>query len=386
VKQFFTDKALSDGLVGTAEQISFGDVGFNRVNGANFDGEKVFMAMQAAFERAMDQFPENVHVSYYVFGGRTVRIRIVGSQLAQHIPQPFSHLETKAPASNAPQLFIDLWDDKATNIRCYRGSRRHALKWTEVTGRSADGRFIGQLLPNVLTCFDRNSQCIVSSVTWHDHIFIYERAKPLARLLLEWYSNQQMQVVHAGLVARNGQGILFAGKSGAGKSTAALACLCGGFNYLGEDYIGLQSCSDGSFLGHSLYNSVFLETNHLTRFRELMPFAIKGRVPFEEKSVIILSRVFPERLERAVPIKVLILPRVVDTQCPEFRPASKRDTLLALGPSSLLQIPNNGLGALGFDRLAQLVERVPCYWLEVGNDLRLVAPCVDELLTKLSPL
>jgi hypothetical protein len=134
--------------------------------------------------------------------------------------------------------------------------------------------------------------------------------------------------------------------------------------------------------GHSLYNSVFLETVHLTRFEELLPYAIKGRLPHEEKSVIILSQVFPERLKRTVPIQMLALLRVADTPRPRFRPASKGEALLALGPSSLLQIPNRGLGVRGFNRLAQLVEQVPCYWLEVAGDLRSIADGVDELLAR----
>jgi hypothetical protein len=220
----------------------------------------------------------------------------------------------------------------------------------------------------------------MGSIAWHDRIFIYERAKPLARLLLNWHNDQDIQVIHTGMVARDGKGILFAGKSGSGKSTSSLACICAGFDYLSEDYVGLESREDSSFVGHSLYNSVFLETRHLARFTELIPYAIKGRPPHEEKSVIILSQIFPERLERVVPIRALAVLRVADTSKPRFRPASKGEALLALGPSSLLQIPNRGLGTLGFNKLAQLVKRVPCYWLEVGNDLGSIAERVDELL------
>jgi hypothetical protein len=106
-------------------------------------------------------------------------------------------------------------------------------------------------------------------------------------------------------------------------------------------------------------------------------------MPYEEKSVILLSQVFPERLQGAVPIRALILPQVVNAPEARFRRASKGEALLALGPSSLLQIPNRGLGACGFNNLAHLVERIPCFWLEVGADLTSIPRCLENLLGEL---
>jgi hypothetical protein len=256
------------------------------------------------------------------------------------------------------------------------------LGWTEATVQTTEDRFIGQRLPHTFSCLDREAKHMIATIAWHDRIFIYERAKPLARLLLKWHNDQDVQVIHTGLVARDGKGLLFAGKSGSGKSTSSLACVSAGLGYLSEDYVGLEKLPDGSFVGHSLYNSVFLETNHLERFPEISPYVIRGRPPHELKSVVILSRVFPERLKRFIPIRALALLRVADSPKPRFRPASKGEALLALGPSSLLQIPNRRLGVPGFRRLAELVERIPCFWLEVGSDVSATPNCVEEILAQ----
>lgn len=353
-------------------------------NPQGFDGATAFKNMRAEFDEAAAKTPHQVRESFFVFGGRSVRVRVVGHDLTEHFVRPFSHLQANGRCAQPPQLTIDLWDDENNRDRMVAATEND-LGWTESTVQSSDDRFIGQRLPHTFSCLDREANHIVATIAWHDRIFIYERAKPLARLLLKWHNDQDVQVIHTGLVASDGKGVLFAGKSGAGKSTSSLVCICAGFDYLSEDYVGLECREDGSFVGHSLYNSVFVETTHLARFTELIPYAIKGRPPHELKSVIILSQVFPERLIRFVPIRALALLRVANIPKSRFRPASKGEALLALGPSSLLQIPNRKLGVPGFKKLAQLVESVPCYWLEVGEDLRATPNCVRELLAELRP-
>ena len=348
----------------------------------DFDGQIAFKNMRAAFELAAANHPGELYESFYIFAGQPVRMRVVGRELANHIGRPFSHLRTDEPSSAPLQLTIEIWDKNKMNGRCQAPINRDELEWTETTLHSPDRRYIAQQLPHTVSCLDRNSRHIMASIAWHDQIFIYERAKPLARLLLEWHNDHAVQVIHTGMVARDGKGLLLVGKSGAGKSTTSLACAWGGLQYLSDDYVGLQRQHDGSFTGHSLYNSVFVDTHHLSRFEDLFRHAIKGRPPQEEKSVIILSRLFPERLQRSAPIQALALVRVTHDLKPQIRQATKGEALLALGPSSLLQIPNKGLGVRGFETLAKLVDRVPCYWLEVGGDLQSITEQVNELFTR----
>lgn len=342
-----------------------------------------FSAGLALFTDALAKNPQSLFESDFLFGGRRVRFRVVGADLAHHIGLPFLHLRPNGSDADPPHLTIDLWDENETNRPSNGNLCNPNSQWFSQFEHSKDGRYVTQRLPNTTICFDRASQHMVGSIAWGPEIFNYERGKPLSRLLLEWHNDQNLQVIHGGLVSSHGNGVLFVGKSGSGKSTSALACLQGGYQFLSEDYVGLEQLSDKTFLGHSLYNSVFIETTHLSRFSHLLPFAIFGRAPKEKKSVVILSQVFPERLERVVPIKVLVLPRIVDRSETNFRPASRAQALLALGPSSLFQIPSRGNSS--FPRLVQLAEHVPSYWLEIGRDLKAIPRSITQLLAEVIP-
>jgi hypothetical protein len=118
------------------------------------------------------------------------------------------------------------------------------------------------------------------------------------------------------------------------------------------------------------------------QFAKVAPHAVNGRPPEEEKSVVILSQLFPERLARSAVIRAIVFPRVdgeIDTR---LMPMSKGEALLALAPSSLLQIPNRHLGAAGFSRLAQLVERLPCYRMSVGTRLASIPFRLAEIIDR----
>jgi len=342
-----------------------------------------FKLMESAFNHAMEGNPDISNVSTYIFGGYNARLRILGHELARGITKAFAHLQANGLSNEPPFLTIDVWDQEETGVCCRVDALNENMGCEKVIAMSSDGRFVGEQLANTLTCYNNKTQHIISSIVRGGETSVYVSCKPLARALLEWHNDRGVQMVHAGLVAQHGNGVLFVGKSGCGKSTSALACLSAGFDFLSEDYVGLQRLDDGSFIGHSLYNSVFLSPDHLARFPALIPYVMEG-MPHEEKSAVVLSQVFPERLKRVVPIRALVLPRIVDTTRSMVRPASKGEALLSLGPSSLLQIPNRRLGIRGFGKLARLVEQVPSYWLDLGRDLDSIPLRMEELLRELA--
>ena len=345
-----------------------------------FDGSAAWTGMHETFCRAAAVAPSELCETWLELAGRPACLRVVGRELACHIVRPFAHLEGRPSA--AAELVIEIWDDRFAGALPPPERTEGETQWREATLHSSDGRFVAQQLPHTISCLDRDASRIVAGIAWHERIFIYERSKPLARLLLNWHNDRDVQVIHTGLIARNGTGVLLAGKSGSGKSTTTLLSVMAGLDYLSEDYVGLETRPDGTFVGHSLYNSVFLNSAHLDRFPDLARHAIRGRPPQEEKSVLILSQLCSERLRRSVPIRALVFPQVNGAALAHLSPMPKPAALLALAPSSLLQIPNRRLGATGFGRLAALVERLPCLRLTVGSDTDSIPRRLEELIAQ----
>jgi hypothetical protein len=355
----------------------------------NPNGNSAFHQMRTAFERAWTSHPDRRWQSSCTFAGRSARIRVVGHSLSEHIAEAFQHLLTKGNPLSAA-LKIDLWDEGDTSVSCPVDSEpieERLLKSTSyvefglIIG-SLDDRYIGCQRPQVITWFDRSGQHLIGCVSSHGELSLYDRGKPLHFPLLLWHSDQGAEVIHAAFVSRKGQGVLFAGRGGVGKSTSALACLEADFDYLGDDYIGLQASGDGSFHGHSIYSATWLMADHFPRFPRLMRHAIYPERPEEEKTLALLSHALPRQLCRAAPIRALVLPRITADSA-RLRPASKAEALFALAPSSILFRPNSGAATL--NKLGRLAEQVPCYWLDLGTDLNEIPSRVAEVIDLVRP-
>jgi hypothetical protein len=335
---------------------------------------RVFDELQAGFERAVGRLRAGVDQAACVFGGQPARVRVGGGELFRHLMGPFEHLRADGGPDGPASLDVSLWDENATGVQ----AARDALHGQEpVTDIAVTGRFVLQRLSRSVTGLDRRTGRIVGAVAWDDGVDVYQRGKPLARLLAEWYADRSVGVMHAGLVARGTRAVLLAGREGAGKSTLALACVRAGLAFLGEDYAALEFRDDGVVVGHSVYNSVFLTPESAGWFPDLAPHL---RGAGEDKSVVLVADVWPSRLLRSARIAALAICRVTGAATIRVRPATRAEALLAVAPSSLLSV--HGRRADSLERLARLVERVPAFRLDLGTDLAAAVAGVDEILAR----
>lgn len=338
--------------------------------------------MADAFAAALDGLPMG-HAAVHRFAGRPVRLRVAGGRLAERTLRAFAHLKA-LDAGGAPPLRIDLWDETATGVPCPVDPALSDLdrQWVASGGllaSTADGRYVSFRYQDSITVLDRRGQRMIGCRRNGSHLSGGEYSKPFVVLLSIWYYDRGVQLLHAGLIARNGSGVLLPGESGTGKSTICLASIAQGLDYLGDDFVGLERTVEGEFIGHSVFSTACLARKNLGRFPDLQPHAVDDGIPEEDKPILFLAELFAERLPAAVPIQAVVLLRIRSHRT-ECRPARRPDALRAFAASTLhTVVPRPGREAL--QKIGALVERVPAYWLLLGPDLSDIAPSIDHILS-----
>lgn len=342
-----------------------------------------FARLAAAFDRAWRAAPAERNETHYVLAGVGVRMRIAGNELARHVDRAIAHAR---PSGSRPPavLAIDLWDARRTAVPGLEHDAAHAdgSSWRIGSGifaASHDARVVSHALGSAVVWLDRQSPRMVGWYADGNDVSLHQRGKPLQMLLAVWSSDRGLLAVHAACIARGDAGVLIPGRSGAGKSTTALACMHAGFDYLGDDWIGIAEPADGTARGYGLYSSTFLDPEHATRFPRAAGHLIAPSNPGEEKSLLFVGDLFPQQLRGDATIRALALPRLVSDTAVRVRPAAKRDALLTLVPSSVFEMHPRS-GRAGVDRLARLVEEVPAYWLELGSDIAAIVSGVERIL------
>jgi hypothetical protein len=304
---------------------------------------------------------------------------------AAGLEAPLAHLHV--PGGSDARLSIDLWDSDESGVPGLPPDEKHAAGRSWMLGPggfaiSPDGRFASHELGKSVAWIDRREQRIVGWIAGAASLTLHQRGKPLQVLLALWASDRGLVAVHAGLVARGGRGVLVPGRSGAGKSTVTLSCLLAGYDYIGDDWIGIGYATDGSVHGHGLYSSTSLAAAHAaTHFPHLHAHATAPEDD-SEKSLVLLHELFPDALASGATIRALALPRIVAGAAARPRRAAKSEALLALAPGTVFVLRPRA-GRAGVERLAALVESVPAWWLEVGSDPTEIARNVDEILADL---
>jgi hypothetical protein len=341
---------------------------------------RAFDAASAAFETARLAHADVVRERHHRVAGRLVRVRIVGPRLAAALEQPWTHLaDANRDDEEVPALAIDVWHEAETGVPRPRQAVDPEFGLYGFMSVSEDLRFIAEQRQHSVHLLDRRANRALVWISALDRLCLDERARPFHRLLALRLLDFGVQLVHAGLVAWDGSGVLFTGKGGSGKSTCSICCALGGASYLGDDFIGLEGEPDGSFSGHSLYGTALISSAHMTLFPALVKASAAGNYPEEEKSVVAIGSLASVRLGTRTTINAIVLPRVAaGTNETIFRRVSAREALLALAPSSVLYLPGAGPGTM--ERLGALVERVPAYRLEMGRDMSQIPERVREIL------
>ncbi len=232
-----------------------------------------------------------------------------------------------------------------------------------------------------------------------DLVPIWDCIRPLRRLLHAWARGFGADLVHAGAVGIDGAGVLVVGPGGTGKSTTVLAAMAAGLAAAGDDYVLVDAGSSAGDAGeagvelhvealptaHAVYGTMRLHQAHLDRFPTLMtehdhvfdePWSGRAKV------TSYISRHRPDRLTAELRLVGIVIPHVVDNEPPEVTRETPARALLALAPSSMLQV--DPTDASMFARLTRLCRVLPCWRLPLGPEPARAAGRVARLIRELA--
>jgi len=332
-----------------------------------------FEASVACFERAAHQAGRR---SYrYRIGSLPFHLEFAGPALEPCLAPAFAHL---AAAEGMPDFRVFLWDSGSTGV----GMPPPPWMWGPSVRNEV---YVGDRFRIVyngeagsLIMYDAAVRQAIYWIRKAENVPYYETGAPLLPAMHWWLEATECQLVHAGAIALDEDGILLAGKGGSGKSTTALACLANGFDFASDDYCVLTSSHPVKV--HSIYCSAKLAADSRDRLPELAAAIHHAAVPSAEKTLYLMNRIFPERIMAGFELRAIVLPRVAGTDATTMKPVSPAQALRALAPSTIFQLA--GAGGKTFHALASIIRRVPCYEISLGRDLAGIAAVLRALLQK----
>lgn len=335
-----------------------------------------FDAALVVFQRAADH--SGCMARSYAIAGREVCMQFAGAQQGERVLAAMRHLQC-ARASAASALTIHAWD--ASHIEgMLPGPPWHALNYTERANMRSfrDARFT--------LVYDRGTDvfCAVDverniALYWthnFDALPYYELAAPMRHLLHGWLQHQGFFLTHAAVVGTSSGGLLLAGRGGAGKSTTALVCLRAGMLFAGDDFVLTHTGPPPR--AHSLYSSAKLNAAALDWMPELRSLVTNLDRLGPEKALMFLADVFPQQMSDTLPLKAIALPAVMPQRHTVLTPIAAQTAYKVIAPDTTLRV--HGDARMLLAALHALVQRVPCYRLELGADLDQVPLAIAKVL------
>jgi hypothetical protein len=335
-----------------------------------------FDTLSEGFRRASAQV--GIVERDYKIAGMNVRLRFAGSALLPALVPALAHLEM--PESAAPDFTIELFDAVSTGTPLPFLAARFVdllrLRWWEhLEGRreikQLNGdriRSVFHLGPDILSVLDTAQNRAIYWVEQADSIPYYETGYPLSVLLNWWLARQGRYFVHAAAIGSAEGGILLTGRGGSGKSTTTLACVMAeDLGIMGDDYTAIKPDENRAY---SLYNTVKLKRlSDVDRFPGLRDCVCNLNRVCEaeegEKAMLFLHEHFPQKLISTMPVRAILVPRIVDGPDTRIVPVSPAVAFKALAPSTLFQLPGNAQQA--FRAMVEMVRRIPSYEIQLGN-------------------
>ena len=202
----------------------------------------------------------------------------------------------------------------------------------------------------------------------------WERSFPFRQILHHYFSNSDYTMVHGAGVGVGNKGVLITAKGGSGKSTAALACLSNGWQYLADDFVLVNY---RTLVMYSLYNVAKLEPHQLPLFPQLSSL-ITPNQDKTQKMQLFLYPNYQQYLPAFLYLQAIIIPKYnAQADTSSLSTGSSADALLKMAPSTIFLLKSD---PASFSKLAKLSKSVPIYCLETSSNLATIPTVLKDLV------
>lgn len=311
--------------------------------------------------------------------GQEIELRFASDAMLQHFFPALEHLTCRSTGDAGLTVF--LWDSSAD------GSSAPVPPWDqdayaprgEVRWSAGDGELQVAYNPGsrVLSVFNGVSG---EAFLWLPDVRecpSWESAAPLRTVLHWWATRAGRQLLHGAAVGDASGALLLTARGGSGKSTTALNALLAGMSYLGDDYV-LAALDEAGPSVHSLYATAKVDPAAPDTVPALTQLMHDASAEAGEKVVIYLAKWKRDLLARSLPLRAVVVPGLKPGESSRLAPLKPSVAYLAMAPTTAFQLPQAREAATTFMR--RLVSAVPCFRLELGDDIDAVPQLLRELL------
>ncbi|MDB4915731.1 MAG: hypothetical protein JWM95_3375 [Gemmatimonadetes bacterium] len=309
--------------------------------------------------------------------GTCIRLEFAGDRLVPHFMPALAHLVVE-PSRDADVTF-SLWDSSSTGVEMLPAP----CAWECFTDRgdiwgmsSREVRSAFHWIECSLNLYHVERRQAVFWVQSDEALPFWTKASPLRTLFHWWMEQNGKHLLHAAAVGDENGALLITGKGGTGKSTSALACLDAGMQYIGDDYLIVQSEPEPRVF--SLYCTAKLNADQVARFPELHHLVVNGSSLERDKAVIHLHPERASQISRSLPLRAIATPAFGSTADTSFAPLSRVQLQRAATFTTMTQLPHAGREMHEF--MERLMLDLPALTMILGSDIARVPNAVRALL------
>jgi hypothetical protein len=206
----------------------------------------------------------------------------------------------------------------------------------------------------------------------------WEPSFPL-RLLLHWAGRaEERGMIHAGTLGHRGRGVFLVGAGGSGKSGTTLSGILNGLSSVGDDYVAV-SMTSRVVEAQPVLRLMKQDIRGIRRLGlEVGKGPLDGRPNWQGKIEFDYGALAASVRAERLAMTAILMPHITRSTSSSLRPASAREAMLAMAPSSLYQL--HGSWREDFGLIASIARALPAFHLDLSDDPAEIAAAIRAFI------